>query len=253
MRETHVWSLGREDPLKKEMATHSSTLAWKIPWMEKPGRLQSMGSQRVGHDWATSLSFFPYMVFPVVMHRCESWKEGWAPKNWCFWTVVLEKTLESPLDCKKIQPVHPKGNKSWIFFGRTDAEAPILWPSDAKGQLIEKDRDARKNWRQEEKGVTEDEMVGWYHGFNGHEFEQTLGDSEGQGSLACSSLWNCRVGHKLVTETTITNQTWRQGMGREKWLLDRWPGGSSTRLGYKTALQIKWDMWKILCMVSGRE
>ena len=100
-------------------------------------------------------------------------KEGWALKNWCFWTVVLEKTHESPLDCKEIQPVHPKGNQSWIFIGTTDAEAetPILWPPDVKNWLIWKDPDAGKDWRQEEKGVTQDEMVGWHHWLNGHEFE----------------------------------------------------------------------------------
>ena len=101
------------------------------------------------------------------------YKESWAPKNWCFWTVVLEKTLESPLDCMEIQPVHPKRNQSWIFIGRTDAEAetPILWPPDAKSWLIGKDPDAGKEWRQEEKGTTEDEMAGLYHWLNGHEFE----------------------------------------------------------------------------------
>ena len=100
------------------------------------------------------------------------YKESWAPKNWCFWTVVLEKTLESPLDCK-IKPVNPKGNQSWIFIGRTDAEAEtlILWLPDVKSWLIGKDHDAGKDWRQEEKGTTEDEMVGWHHWLNGHEFE----------------------------------------------------------------------------------
>ena len=103
------------------------------------------------------------MVFPVVMYGCESWtKESWAPKNWCFWTVVLEKTLESPWDCKEMQPVHPKGDQSWVSAGGTDveAEAPILWPPDAKSWLIGKDPDAGKDWGQEEKGTTEDEMVG---------------------------------------------------------------------------------------------
>ena len=102
-------------------------------------------------------------------------KEGWAPKNWCFWTVVLEKTLESPLDCKEIQPVHPKGDQSWVFFGRTDAEAetPILRPPDVKNWLIGKDFDAGKDWWQEEKGTTEDEMVGWHHRLNGHGFGWT--------------------------------------------------------------------------------
>ena len=101
------------------------------------------------------------------------YKESWAQKNWCFWTVVLEKTLESPLDCKEIQPDHLKGNQSWTFIGRTDVEAetPILWPPDVKNWLIWKDPDAGKDWRQEEKGTTEDEMVGWHHQLNGHEFE----------------------------------------------------------------------------------
>ena len=100
------------------------------------------------------------------------YKESWALKKWCFWTVVLEKTLESPLDCKEIQPVHPKGYQSWVFIGRTDVEVetPILWPPDAKNWLIWKDPDAGKDWRQEEKGMTKDEMVGWHHRFSGHEF-----------------------------------------------------------------------------------
>ena len=100
-------------------------------------------------------------------------KEGWTWKNWCFWTVVLEKTLESPLDCKKIKSVNLKGNQSWILIGRTnaEAEAPIIWPPDSKSQFIGKDPDAGKEWRQEEKGTTEDEMVGWHHWLDGHEFE----------------------------------------------------------------------------------
>ena len=101
------------------------------------------------------------------------YKERWVPKNWCFWTVMLENTLENPLDCKEIQPVHPKGNQSWIFIGRTDAETetPILWPPDMKNWLFGKDPDAGKEWRQEEKGTTEDEMVGWHHQLDGHEFK----------------------------------------------------------------------------------
>ena len=119
-------------------------------------------------------------------------KESWAPKNWCFWSV-LEKTLESCWDCK-IKPVNPKGSQSWIFIGRTDAEAEtkILWPPVGKNWLIGKDSDAGKDWRQEEKGVTEDEMVGWHHWLNGHEFEQTPGDNEGQGSLSFLSPWSCK-------------------------------------------------------------
>ena len=116
-------------------------------------------------------------------------KEDWTPKNWCFWTVVvLEKTLESPLDCK-IKPVHPKGNQSWIFIGRTDAEAetPILWPPDVKNRLIGKDPDAGKDWRWKEKEMTEDEMVGWHHHLDGHKFEKTPGVGDGHRSLACCS------------------------------------------------------------------
>ena len=120
-----------------------------------------------------------------------NYKESWVPKNWCFWTVVLEKTLESPLDCKEIQPVHPKGNRSWIFIGRTDAiaETPVLWPSDAKNWLIGKDPNAGKDWRWKEKGMTEDEMVGWHHRLDGQEFEQVPGVGDGQGSQAYCSPW----------------------------------------------------------------
>ena len=118
-------------------------------------------------------------------------EESWALKKWCFWTVVLEKTLESPLDCKKIQPVHPKGDQSWIFTGRTDAEAgtPILWLPDTKNWLIWKDLDAGNDWRQEEKEMTEDEMIRWHHRPNGHEFEQAPRVGDGQRSLVCCSQW----------------------------------------------------------------
>ena len=119
-------------------------------------------------------------------------KEGWAPKNWCFWTVVLEKTLESSLDCKEIKPVNPKGNQSWIFIRKTDAEAeaPILWPPDVKSWLIGKDHDAGKDWRQEDKETTEDKLVGWHHWLNRHEFKQALGDGEGQANLEHWSPWD---------------------------------------------------------------
>ena len=120
-------------------------------------------------------------------------KESWAPKNWCFWTVVLEKTLESPLDCREIQPVHPKGDQSWVI-GRTDAkvETLILWPADEKSWFIWKDPDVGKDWGQEEKGTTEDEMVGWHHRLDGHGFGWTPGIGDGQGGLACCGSWGCK-------------------------------------------------------------
>ena len=132
-------------------------------------------------------------------------KEGWAPKNWCFWAVVLENTLESPLDSKEIKLINPKGNQSWIFIGRTDAEteAPILWPPDAKSWLIGKDPDAGKDWGQEEKGTTEEEMVEWHHWYNGHEFEQTLGDSAGEGREA----WPAAVHGVAKSQKWLNNWT----------------------------------------------
>ena len=129
------------------------------------------------------------------------YKESWAPKYWCFWTVVLEKTLESPLDCKEIQPVHPKGDQSWVLIGRTDAETPVLSPPDVKNWLIWKDPDVGKDWKWEEKGTTEHQIGGlhhrlnehefeWtHHQLNEHEFEWTLGVGDGQGGLACCSSW----------------------------------------------------------------
>ena len=242
--------LGWKQPMEKEMATHFGILAWKIPCTEEPGRLQSMGSQRVGTiDLLIHPHFFHYLCEAKIMASgtITSWeidgetvadfifggskitidvhcsheikrglpwkksydqpkkhigkqrhcfankgpssqgygffssyvwmweldyKESWAPKNWCFWTVVLEKALESPLDCKEIQPLHPKGEQSWLFIGRTDVEAEtlILWPPDVKSWLIWKDCDAREDWRWQEKGMTEDEMAGCHHWLNGHDF-----------------------------------------------------------------------------------
>ena len=132
-------------------------------------------------------------------------EEGWAPKNWCFWTVVLEKTLESPLDCKEIQPVLSEGDQPWDFFGRNDAKAetPVLWPPHAKSWLIGKDSDAGRDWGQEEKGTTEDEMAGWHHWLDGCESEWTLGVGDGQGGLACCSSW----GHKESDMTERLNWT----------------------------------------------
>ena len=119
-------------------------------------------------------------------------EKSWALKNWCFWTVVLEKTLESPLDCKEIQLVHPKGDQSWVFIGRTDAEAEtlILWPPHSKSWLIGKNSDAGRDWGQEEKGMTEDEMAEWHQWLDGGESEWTLGVGDGQGGLACCDSWD---------------------------------------------------------------
>ena len=126
-------------------------------------------------------------------------------KNWCFWTVLLEKTLERPLDSKEIQPVHPEGNQSWIFIGKTDAKAetPILWPPDTKNWLIWKDPNVGKDWRQKEKGMTEDEMVEWHHRLSGHEVEWARGVGDGQSRLACCSPW----GHKELDMTEWLNWT----------------------------------------------
>ena len=146
------------------------------------------------------------IVFPVVWMWELDYKESWELKNWCFWTVVLEKTLVSPLDGKEIKPVNPKENQSLIFIGRTDAEAEaaILWPPDTKNWLIGKDPDAWKDWVQKEKGMIEDEIVRWHHRLNGHEFEQAPAGGEGQGSLACCSLW----AHKELD--TIERLNWTE-------------------------------------------
>ena len=130
------------------------------------------------------------------------YKESWEAKNWCFWIVVLEKTLESPLDCEEIQLVHPKGNESWIFIGRTgvEAETPIRWLPDTKSWLICSDLDAGKDWRHQEKGMTEDEMVGWHHRLDRHELEQGLEVGDGQGSLTCCSPWSHRGWIQWTTE-----------------------------------------------------
>ena len=165
-----------------------------------------------------TLSTKVHLVKAMVFSSSHVWmweldyKKSWAQKNWCFWTMVLEKILESPLDCKEIQPVHPKGDQSWVFIGRTDfeAETPRLWPPDAKSWLIWKDPDAGKDWGQEEKGVTEDEMGGWHHRLNEHGFGWTPGVGDGQGGLACCSSW----GHK---ESDMTEQmNWTEGSHRSK-------------------------------------
>ena len=134
---------------------------------------------------------------------------SWVLKNWCFWTVVLEKTLESPLDCKEIQPVHYKGDQPWVFIGRTyaKAETPVLWPPHEKSWLIGKDPDAGRDWRQEEKGTTEDEMAGWHHQLDGRESGWTPGVGDGQGGLECWNSWGCK-------ESDMTEWlNWTEGYG----------------------------------------
>ena len=142
-------------------------------------------------------------------------EEIWAPKNWCFWTVVLEKTLESPLDCKEIQPVHPKGDQSWVFIGKSDVETetPIIWPLNENSWLIGKDPNAGKDWRRKDwrwkNGMTEDEVVRWHHQLNGHEFEYTPGVGDGQGGMMCCSPWGCK-------ELDTTEQlNWLTDMGKK--------------------------------------
>ena len=198
----------RKISLEKEVATHSSILAWRIPmdrvdWAGIVHGLDKSHTQ-VG-NWTTTRQIYnKYMLskwinkhfINIYLYRNKDtrghvrmweWdsKESWALKNWCFWTVVLEKTLESPLDCKEIQTVHPKGDQSCVFIGRTDTEAetPVLWPPHEKSWLIGKDPDAGRDWGQEEKGTTEDEMAGWHH---------PLGVGDGQRELACCISWGCK-------------------------------------------------------------
>ena len=145
-------------------------------------------------------------------------EESWTLKTWCFWTVVLEKTLENPLDCKKINQVNCKGHQSWVYFGRTDAEAetPVLWPPDVKNWLIVKNHDAGKDWKQDEKGMAEDEMVRWHLWLDGHEFEQALEFGDGQGGLACCNPW----GHKesdMAEQLNWTELTYRDRMSKCRW------------------------------------
>ena len=188
-------------------------------WTGRPGMLQFTGSQRVRHDWANELNWTELKdlirvhqrkvtekVFPAKVAGCVrfgvwwelsilgTWKKSILTGLRCFQIVVLENTLESPLDSKEIKPVNPKGNQPRIFIGRTDAEAeaPIHWPPDVKSWLIWEDPDAGEDWRQEEKRTTENEMVGWHHRLDGREFEQTLGNGEGLGSLTCCRPWDLK-------------------------------------------------------------
>ena len=175
-------------------------------------------------------------------------RKSWLNGGNSFWTVVLEKTLESPVDCKEIQPVHPKGNQSWVFFGRTDtkAETPILWPPHAKSWLIGKDSDAGRNWGQEEKGTTEDEMAGWHHRLNGHEFGWTPGVGDGQGGLVCCDSW----GRKESDTTERLNWTEPQvsACAMNTACVERNPAGASLQVHHLSASiiwgppgQLWWD------------
>ena len=165
------------------------SLCWKpLSYAESPHSSFPTMPKRILKNCIPSFGFSSSHVWMWELNH----KESWAPKNWCFWTVVLEKTLESPLDCKEIQPVHPKGSQSWIFIGRIDAEAPILWPPDAKNWLTGKDPDPGKDWRWQEKGMREDEIAGWHHRHNGHEFQRALGVGDAQRSLSCCRPWGCK-------------------------------------------------------------
>ena len=169
----------------------------------------------------TKVHIVKAIVSPVVMYRWELYyKEGWTLKNWCLWTVVLEKTLESPLDCKEVKSVNPKGNQPRISTGRTDAvvEAPVLWPLDTKSWLTRKDPDAGKDWRREKKGTTEDEMVGWYHWLNGHDFEQAPGFGEWQGSVACCIPWGCKESD-MTEQLKDNNKGMKEGASLQRLLL----------------------------------
>jgi len=181
----------------------SEASIWALPVYFANKGLSSQGyGFSSGHVWMWALD-------------CE---ESWAPKNWCFWTVVLEKTLESPLDCKDIQPVHSKGDQSWVFFGRNDAKAetPVLWPPDAKSWLIGKDSDAGRDWGQEEKETTEAEMAGWHHRLDGCGFGWTLGVGDGRRPGVLRFMGSQRVGHDWATEL---NWTVCLGFGLRIWAL----------------------------------
>ena len=173
------------------------------------------------------------------------WEEGWVPKNWCFWTVVLEKTLESPLDCKGIQPVHSKGDQSWVFFGRTDAKAetPVLWPPHVKSWLIGKDSDAGRHWGQEERGKTEDEMARWHHWLNGRESQWTPGVGDGQGGLAYCDSWGRKesdITEWLIWSDLIVYETLLYIPGR----MQRWIRHSSCSQGLDNVCGRGWR-WRL--------
>ena len=184
------------------------------------------------------------MVFPVVKYGCENYKESWAPKNWCFWAVMMQKTFESPLDYKKIKPVSTKGNQSWIFIGRTDAEAeaPILWPPDSKGWLIQKDPNSGKDWRQEEKGMTEGEMVKWHYWLDGHEFEQALGVGDRHRRLACPWVEKSRMWLRNWTELIKIKESLNQVENQQHLTDNKLPQGATSRRN-SVPSDLPWWCW----------
>ena len=204
------------------MATYSSVRAWRIPGTGDPGGLPSMGSHRVGHNWRNLAA----AAANLTIKKSEHWKND--PQ-----TVVLEKTLESPLDSKEIRAVNPKGSQSWIFIEMTDdeAKASIFWPPDARKGLIGKNPDAGKDWKQKEKGMTEDEMVGWHDQLNGYKFEQTLGDGEGQGSLATT------VHGVTKSRTRLSNWTTNLKEGFPCWLSGKYCMNAVQSLDQKEPLE----------------
>ena len=192
---------------------------------------------------STKVHLVNAMVFLAVMYGCESWtvKKAECRRIDAFELWLLEKTLESPLDCKEIQPVRPKGDQSWMFTGRTEVEAetPILRPPDAKSWVIWKDADAGKDWRQEEKGTTEDEMVGWHHWLNGHEFGWTPGVGDGQGGLACWGPWGRGVRHNWATELNWSEMWWSTSSSK---MLKHWGPLSWNRMPRHMPGSIRWAL-----------
>ena len=179
-------------PKSLQMMTLAMKLKLPVPWKTSYDQPRQHIKKQRHYTVNKGLSNHSYGFSRSHVWTWElDYKESWGSKNWCFWTVVLEKTLESPLNSEAVQPVHPKINQSWIFIGRTDAEAetPMLWPPVAKNWLIGKDPDAGKDWRQDEKGTTE---VGWHQWLNEHEFEQDPGVGDGQGGLACCGPWGLK-------------------------------------------------------------
>ena len=188
MQEPQVQSLGWEDSLEKVMTIHSNILAWRIPWTEEPRMLQSMGSQRVGHDWATNTSTSIQYIKNIYKYStAEHWRID-AFELWCWRRLLRVPWTARRSNLSILKEISPEYSLEAV----AEAEAPILWPHDVKNWLTGKDPDAGKKWRQQEEATREDEMVGWHHHVDGHEFEQALGAGDGQGSLACCSPWACK-------------------------------------------------------------